>query len=149
MTKKSINDMIRKLYDVTAELRNLHTMTSVLGDGVNDVQLSSNFNLREFECRHCGSAKVDPRLVKILQNIRDEVGGPIVITSAYRCPTHNANVRGAINSQHIEGTAVDIRSPKITLQELATIAEKYVQNDGFGVYENHIHIDTRGYRARW
>ncbi len=47
-----------------------------------------------------------------LENIRNLLGTPILISSGYRCPELNALVKGAKNSQHLLGQAVDFTSPK-------------------------------------
>jgi uncharacterized protein YcbK (DUF882 family) len=48
------------------------------------------------------------RLAEELDQIRDAHGGPIGVTSWYRPPEINAEVGGAIRSQHLWGSAVDI-----------------------------------------
>lgn len=44
---------------------------------------------------------------KVLQPIRDEWGAPIIISSGYRSLALNSVVKGASNSLHIDGMAVD------------------------------------------
>lgn len=46
---------------------------------------------------------------EILQPIRDKWGGPIVVTSGYRCEAVNRAVGGAKTSQHRLGQAADIK----------------------------------------
>lgn len=48
------------------------------------------------------------RLIELLEEIREFVGFPLVITSGYRCPARNAEVGGAPNSAHLGGEAADI-----------------------------------------
>lgn len=43
-----------------------------------------------------------------LDMLRELYGKPLVITSGYRCKTHNNTVGGAEKSLHTEGCAVDI-----------------------------------------
>ena len=43
-------------------------------------------------------------LSKSSTSLRERVGAPIIVTSGYRCPVHNANVNGVPNSQHVLGT---------------------------------------------
>src|SRR5690606_30099943 len=84
------------------------------GDGM---QLSPNFSNLEFECK-CGKCilqYISMELVSRLQRIRD-VCGPIEVTSAFRCATHQANLRSkgyqttVGKSQHELGYAADVRS---------------------------------------
>ena len=119
-----------------------------LGEGINDIQLTANFNLREFACRHCGALKIDPALVTRLQQLRDRVGKAINITSGYRCPTHNRAVGGAANSQHLLGKAADMWVEGMSPDTLATHAEA-VGFGGIGIYDTFVHVDTRSGRARW
>jgi zinc D-Ala-D-Ala carboxypeptidase len=88
---------------------------------------------------------------KVLQQLRDLAGGPLVVTSGYRCPAHNARVGGAKLSQHIQGIAADIWSKTLTPTELAALAEQVpaFQNGGIGKYSRWIHVDVRNGKARW
>lgn len=56
-------------------------------------------------------------LVVILQNIRDKYGKPIIIDSGYRCAELNSLLKGAKNSDHIWGAAVDIHSLSDSLED--------------------------------
>lgn len=71
--------------------------------------LTKNFDRKEFQCPCCGSDGVDLTLVEILQNIRDDLGYPLSISSGYRCLSHNHDVGGVDSSSHTRGLAVDIR----------------------------------------
>lgn len=113
--------------------------------------LSKNFKRSEFQCQcGCGYDDVDMRLVEVLQQLRDELGCPITVTSACRCEEHNANVGGSPKSQHLLGTAADIVvkgcTPKFVQQHLK---EKYPDSLGIGSYKNFTHIDVREGKARW
>ncbi len=46
-----------------------------------------------------------------MELVRDLLGAPINVNSAYRSPEVNKLVKGAKNSQHVEGKAVDFISP--------------------------------------
>lgn len=93
---------------------------------------------------------IDKRLVDLLDRIRERLGVPLTVTSGYRCPEHNAEVGGVSNSQHVEGTAADITCDGIDVDYLASIAEE-CGADGIGCYyyQGFVHVDVRGYDARW
>jgi uncharacterized protein YcbK (DUF882 family) len=123
------------------------------------MQLTKNFNLAEFNSK-CGRTmpanvvKNITELAKNLQVIRDEINAPIQIISGYRSPEHNAKVKGAKNSQHIFGLAVDIRVGILTPKEVKAvieklITEKKIKEGGIGLYRTWVHYDIRGTRARW
>lgn len=60
------------------------------------------FKREEFYCKcGCGNGRIDIRLVKILDDIREHYGAPITITSGVRCPSHNKAVGGVSNSWHL------------------------------------------------
>jgi len=74
----------------------------------NNIQISRNFNLREFQDPVTREVKIYDSLVARLQQVRYAVGKPIVITSGYRTEKHNKFVGGLKLSQHRIGAAVDI-----------------------------------------
>ena len=116
---------------------------------LNDVQLTKNFKLREFQCKHCHAVKLCPELLRRLQAMRDECGRAITINSGYRCTTHNRNVGGATNSQHLAGRAADIVIVGLPIAEQRKICEKYFADGGIGYANTYTHVDTRGRKARW
>lgn len=111
----------------------------------------THFKVKEFACPHCGKIKIDINLLVKLEELRKAVGNkPLVITSGYRCPTHNRNVGGASRSQHIYGKAADISHHNIGRALLERHADRIFANGGVGLGGNNIvHVDTRNGRARW
>lgn len=109
------------------------------------------FKVQEFACKHCGKIKIDINLLLKLEELRRAIGNkPIVVTSGYRCPTHNKAVGGAANSQHKYGKAADIKARGMTPRQLGPYAEQVFHNGGVGLRgATIVHVDTRGYRARW
>lgn len=59
-------------------------------------------------CSCCGVHKMSKTLIRMLTNARELAQVPFVITSAYRCVKHNAEVGGRKLSAHTLGLAVDI-----------------------------------------
>jgi GH25 family lysozyme M1 (1,4-beta-N-acetylmuramidase) len=70
--------------------------------------LSPHFEMDEFRSRGNGRVKCHRELLRALERARESVG-PITIVSGYRDPDYNAFIGGAKNSQHLYGTAADIR----------------------------------------
>lgn len=115
--------------------------------------MAKYFSAEEMACKCCGSLGdgIDVRLQNVLDTMREMAGRPLVLSCCYRCPSHNAEVGGVPNSQHVLGTAADVLVPDgMTVDELANIAEA-AGADGIGRYYNaqFVHVDTRGYAARW
>lgn len=116
-----------------------------------EAQLTKNFKLSEFKCRckreDCSYTLLDLELVIKLQEIRDAIG-PLKVTSGFRCEAHNEAVGGSPTSQHMEGTAADLIPSQGTIEALSDVASS-IPMDGIGIYNRFVHVDTRGYRARW
>jgi len=102
------------------------------------------------------ASKIDAKLLRYLDQLREELNTPIVVTNAYR-PADTA-------SQHSVGKAVDIVFPQWRkgLMELFLVAERFPFT-GIGIYpdwsHNHsviggLHLDVRDLKgtdksARW
>ena len=119
-----------------------------------DPHLAPNFRLSEFKCPCCGRVKVVRSLSVALQELRDLLDSPIVITSAYRCKKHNKEIGGAKFSTHLGGFAADCTFPgKSLLDAYLEIVRclPWVDSGGIGLYadRNFIHLDVRKKRKRW
>ena len=114
--------------------------------------MTKNFSRSEFACKcGCGRNNISIKLVGALQTLRDLIGKPIIINCGCRCPEHNSAVGGVPNSQHVNGTAADIRCVSMSSRELKKFAEEVAEfaNGGIGLYDTFLHVDVRGHRARW
>jgi len=122
-------------------------------------QLSENFHIREFKCKDGSKVpealEANVRLLATqLQALRDFIGIPITINSAYRTESYNASVGGSPKSQHKQGKAADLVTSKYTPKQLANIIKKLIKEGkmmqgGVGVYPSFCHYDCRGTEARW
>ena len=114
-------------------------------------KVSTNFRVREFACSDGSDAVfISPDLVKVLQKIRTHFGKSVTITSAYRTPTKNKAVGGTTYSQHLYGTAADIKVKGVAPKKVAAYAEKLLSNrGGIGIYKTFTHIDVRQVKSRW
>ena len=120
-----------------------------------------NFSPEEFYCKcgeYCDGPSPYPdrtrHLAWTLQRVRDEVGFPVRINSAYRCPAHNKNIGGATHSKHLEGIAADIDVMGVNSKDVADKVEELmtngaIPNGGLGRYNTFTHIDIRQGPARW
>lgn len=116
-------------------------------------KLSTNFTVKEFACKDGSDAVlVAPRLVMVLQTIRDHFGTAVTINSGYRTPQYNAKVGGVAHSQHCYGTAADIVVRGKTPAQVAAYARQLMPDwGGVGVYakKGFTHIDVREAKADW
>ena len=84
---------------------------------------SKNFSDKELSCSHCGENKFDQKTLDALQELREAIGKPIKLSSAYRCPEHNDKVSGSGKSgPHTTGCAVDILCSGKAAHEILTFA---------------------------
>ena len=126
------------------------------------MKLTNNFSKSEFECKSGEEMPLDVlenvKLLAIqLQKIRDYVGKPIRINSAYRSEAHNKAIGGVKTSEHILGKAADITIDTFTPDEVVSIIENMLTNEmlggfyigGLGSYNTFTHIDIRDKKARW
>lgn len=115
-----------------------------------DKYLSKNFKVSEFRCKD-GSDKIliCQDTVDILQAVRNYFGKPVTINSAYRSPTWNKKVGGATGSQHVKGTACDIKVANVPSSAVAAYLEANYPKHGIGYYSTFVHIDSRGYKSYW
>ena len=108
-----------------------------------------NFSPAEIACRGTGKLKLHPEALDKLQALRDRLGKPLIVRSAYRSPEHNRRVGGAPNSKHMEATAFDIAMTNHDPVEFEAAA-RAVGFQGFGFYprSGFMHIDL-GPARQW
>ena len=121
--------------------------------------LSEHFDSDEFRCHHCGALPpggIAPKLIQRLEALRRALGGrEIVISSGYRCPEHNRQLRAhghgtARRSQHLYGKAADVVVPGVPPAVVAERAEAvFGFVSGIGRYRGFTHLDVRMWHARW
>jgi hypothetical protein len=69
----------------------------------------------------------------MLQRIRDTLGVPVVVTSAYRSPPVNRAVGGVTSSDHVDGQAADFVAPAMgSPEQIARILAPQVDRLGIG-----------------
>ncbi len=101
-----------------------------------------DFSPAEMACRGTGQLLIDEVALDRLQALRDRIGKPMIVQSAYRSPEHNKRVGGAKRSQHLFARAFDIsmsnHDPEAFEQEARAVGFT-----GFGYYpkQNFMHID--------
>lgn len=104
-------------------------------------QITPNFKKSEFDCKcGCGFNDIDYTLVKKLQEVRDEIGHPIKITSGCRCPDHNKAEGASDFSSHVTGFAADIScTHSFKRMTLLSVLCKHFRR--VGVASSFIHVD--------
>lgn len=104
------------------------------------------FSPGEFACKcGCGCAtQVDPRLLRLADQVRAHFDAPCIVSSGIRCEKHNKAVGGAAGSRHLSGKAMDFRIQSRSATE--TLA--YVQGlpgvrYAYAIDKNYVHMDVK------
>lgn len=101
-----------------------------------------DFSPEEIACRGSGALVINEAAMDKLQALRDRLGKPVIVTSAYRTPVHNRRVDGESDSRHLDGAAFDIAM--VNHDPVAfEAAAREVGFLGFGFYprSGFMHID--------
>ena len=108
-----------------------------------------NFSPAEIACRGTGRLLINEPALDKLQALRDRLGKPLIVRSAYRSPEHNLAVGGATRSKHLDGAAFDIAMANHDPVAFEAAARE-VGFLGFGFYprSGFIHVDL-GPARQW
>lgn len=102
-----------------------------------------HFSPEELACRGTGMLEIHEPSLDKLEALRQLLGKPMIVQSAYRSAVHNRKVGGARHSQHLVARAFDI---SMANHDPAAFEEaaRAVGFTGFGYYvkQNFMHIDT-------
>lgn len=135
-------------------------------EDLSKVKLSENFNLSEFVKTSTGFDNVPPPeaienlklLAKnILQPLREYIKKPIRITSGYRSPLVNANVKGSSKtSQHMQGQAADLQVDGMTNQQIIDVVrllrlpyDQIIDEQRGSSRWIHVSYNPKGQRKQW
>ena len=104
-----------------------------------------NFTRAEFGCRcGCDTNEISDDLIDYAQDIRDECGFPLPVTSGYRCPNHKIERSKKQPGTHAKGLAVDFGISGAQARIVARIA-LVKSRGGVGINQKgiarFIHVD--------
>ena len=106
------------------------------------------FTRDELKCKcGCEDAPMTDDFMHMLIDIREEFDRPMIITSAFRCASHNNKIGGAQNSPHLHGSAVDVAVNYKDAYDLIGIALQHGMT-GIGIKQKgspsgrFIHLDN-------
>lgn len=115
--------------------------------------MSKHFKLEEFACSTSGQALMNEQLLQALEEIRERLGEPMVITSGYRSDQHPITQskidKGAKHGgAHHLGYAADVGCAGPTAMKILALAIENPTITGVGVKQSgpwnsrFIHIDA-------
>lgn len=103
------------------------------------------FTNEELECSCCGKNLMQSDFMEKVEEMREALGFPFIVSSAYRCPDHNSVVsKTGRNGPHTSGRAIDIRCSHERAFEIISNAKRFgftgvgVKQKGEGRF---IHLD--------
>lgn len=110
-------------------------------------ETSEHFRDGELACKCCGVNGMQRDFLKRLELLRNAYRAPMVLTSAYRCPKHNAEVsKTGLTGPHTTGRAVDVLCSGADAMRLFRLALEFGFT-GFGVHQKgpaegrYLHLD--------
>lgn len=110
-----------------------------------------NFKKHELVCQHCGEFNPNPEfqtLMDKVQELRDILGFPMGVSSAYRCPNHPIEARKEGGAGEHSLAAIDL---KVSYERAFDVMEKAFEMGFTGIGVNQrgdigqrfIHLDLR------
>jgi zinc D-Ala-D-Ala carboxypeptidase len=102
------------------------------------------FRLEEFNCTHTNKNQMDHEFLVKLDELRERVGFPFIITSGYRDATHPAEARKAEpgTGTHCQGIAADIAVSN-GFERMNIVHEAIKMGFSIGVARTFVHVDDR------
>lgn len=108
-------------------------------------------------CSCCGHGGLSIATLIVLETVRDHFNAPVNVISGARCAEHNAKVGGAKRSEHLitpkepnaDGADIQVKGVSPTKVYMFLKSLPYANLLGIGKYRSWVHVDTRGYAARW
>ena len=102
------------------------------------------FRLEEFNCTHTNLNSMDHEFLVKLDELRERVGFPFIITSGYRDATHPAEARKAEpgTGTHCQGIAADIAVSN-GFERMNIVHEAIKMGFSIGVARTFVHVDDR------
>lgn len=89
----------------------------------------------------------------VVDQLRELLDKPIVLTSIYRDEDYNRAVGGAPASYHLRNQAIDFQvrgaRPATSFNKLVAMRAAGTFRGGLGLYSTFVHVDTRGRNATW
>lgn len=120
-------------------------------------KLTKNFTLSEFlvsstakskgmeNTPSCQELENIKKLANTMQQLRDYIGKPIIISSGFRSEVVNSLVGGSNTSSHLSGLAADFYVGGMSAKYLANVIDLInIKYDQLIVYPNHVHLGICG-----
>lgn len=115
------------------------------------------FSEQEMSCSHTGKCEMNPEFMAKLEDLREFYGKPMVITSAYRDPSHPIEASKKRRGAHAYGRAVDVAVRGSEAHEFLKAVLAHGEFKRIGIQQKgdgrFIHldnmIDAEGFPSPW
>jgi zinc D-Ala-D-Ala carboxypeptidase len=118
------------------------------------VDHSEHFSTDELKCKFTGNCEMDSFFMEMLESLRVIYDKPMILSSAYRDPSHPREKTKTKPGMHAKGRAVDVLCLGDDAHRLLYLAIQ-LGFKGIGVNQRgeqnqrFIHLDNRETRAIW
>lgn len=99
--------------------------------------------------RYPDYCRIDPRLVELLEDIRNHYEQPVTIISGFRPYHYNKFIGGVSKSFHMAGMAADIKIHGVPIRDVVAYLRSYHPKGGRGIAKTWMHVDVRPWSAEW
>lgn len=116
------------------------------------VYITNHFKVKEFACNDgTNQVFISPKLVQVLEQVREYFGKPIYINSGYRTVEYNSiTPNSSKESMHCKGIAADFYITGVKPKAIYDYLNKLYPNKYcLGLYNSFVHLDIRSTKARW
>lgn len=97
----------------------------------------------------CSMSQMDPVLLSRLDELREIVGFPIVLNSAFRSADYDVSRGRSGKGMHTYGQAVDVRCSSSAQRGAIVAAALSLGFNGIGIASTFIHLDIRKDLSIW
>lgn len=140
-----------KQNEIQKEEEDVYSVNVYNNDKEGSTKVATNFKVSEFKSKDSKIVLIHHTLPIALQMVRDKIGKPINITSAYRTEARNTAVGGTSNSYHLYGMAADIYVSSMDATTLAKAIDSLFPTC-YGVIaypkKGIVHFDVRANKYR-
>jgi zinc D-Ala-D-Ala carboxypeptidase len=118
------------------------------------VDRSTYFTRHELACRHTGLCLMDKEFMEALDRLRLAYGSPMILSSAYRDPSHPEEAGKKTTGYHPKGRAVDVLVSGRDAHRLVGLAIM-AGFGGIGISQKgphggrFVHLDNRSAATIW
>jgi len=102
------------------------------------------FSLSEFDCSETGENRMEDDFIKKIDQLRSNLGWPLIVTSGYRDCSHSAEINKTNGGgYHTKGVACDFTVLGGKQRYEIVKQSMRLGFTGIGVAKTFVHLDTR------